>query len=125
LFVAAAGRALVHLDGPETGEERLKDRLLWVGEGNTYGNLKERMFDQAVPGDEMAMAGPTVSAERWKRIFKEDANPNFVQTVQFAAAPSPESSFARVEPQQMRPIKGSLKEVGAVPNLPIPASLER
>ncbi|MGH9675507.1 MAG: serine/threonine-protein kinase, partial [Candidatus Acidiferrum sp.] len=51
LFVAAASKSLVHLDGPETSVDRLKDHLIWTGERNAYGNLKDRMFDQLAPGD--------------------------------------------------------------------------
>jgi serine/threonine protein kinase len=125
LFVAATGQSLVHLDGPETGEDRLKERLVWSGEGNAYGNLKDKMFDQLEPGDEMKMAGPTVGQERWKILFKEDGSAKFLPTIQFAAAPAAESPFSRVEPPQMRPVASSLKEVGAGPNVPMPASSER
>jgi hypothetical protein len=125
LFVAAAGRSLVHLDGPETAEDRLRERLIWIGEGNAYGNLKERMFDQLVPGDEMTMAGPTLGEKGWRRLFKEDGPTKFLSTVQFASAPSPESSFSRVEPPQMRPLANDLKEVGAGPKVPGSAAFER
>jgi hypothetical protein len=124
LFVAAAGRSLVHLDGPETGEDRLKERLVWSGEGNAYGNMSDRMFDQGVPGDEMAMPGPTVGAERWKSLYKEGEDARFLPTVKFEAAPSAEA-FSRVEPPQMRPVVNSLKEFGAGPNVPMPTGGER
>jgi hypothetical protein len=124
MFVAAAGKSLVHLDGPETGEDRLKERLIWTGERNAYGNLKEHMFDQADPGDEMAMPGPTVGADRWKSLFKEGDDATFPQTVPFEAAPPAEAPFSRVEPQQMRLAKNAAtRGVGA--ELPMPATAER
>jgi hypothetical protein len=120
IFVAASDKSLVHLDGPETGEDRLRERLTWTGEGNVYGNLKDRMFDQMVPGDEMAMSGPTLGAERWKSLFKEDGNSQFLPAVQFDAAPPAEGSFFRVKREQMRP--RVLKEVGAEVSVPMPAA---
>jgi hypothetical protein len=122
LFVAAAGRALVHLDGPETREDQLHDRLTWTGEGNAFGNLKDRMFDQVEPGDEMKMAGPTVGAERWRSLFKEDDNSHFLPVVHFAES-APEAPFARVKSPQMRP--RTLKEVGADLAVPMPADDDR
>ncbi len=119
LFVAAASRSLVHLDGPETSEDRLKERLDWTGDGNAYGNLKDRMFDQQ-PDDEMAMPGPTVGAERWKSLFKEEGNSLFLQAIQFREPPPAEASFARVVSTQMRPL--ALKEVGADLGAPMPPS---
>jgi hypothetical protein len=124
LFVAAQGRSLVHLDGPETSEDRLRERLVWTGDGNAYGNLRDRMFDQGVPGNEMEMPGPIVGAERWKSLFKEEGNAIFLPNVRFAAAPAVEA-FSRVEPPQMRPVATSLKELGAGPNVPMPATGER
>jgi hypothetical protein len=122
VFVAAAGRALVHLDGPETNEDRLKDRLSWTGEGNAFGNLKDRMFDQVMPGsDEMTMSGPTVGAERWKSLFREDGNSQFLPGVQFAEA-APDGQFSRVKSPQMRLV--SPKEVGAELAVPMPADDE-
>jgi serine/threonine protein kinase len=124
LFFAAAGRSLVHLEGPETSEDRLRERLLWSGDGNAYGNLRDRMFDQAVPSDEMAMPGPVVNEKSWRRLFKEDSNARFLPTIQFASPPSPEFGFSRVEPPHLRPVASSLKEVGAGKDIPMPAAAE-
>jgi hypothetical protein len=125
LFVAANNKSLVRLDGPETTEDHLRERLVWSGEGNAYGNMKDKMFDQVVPGDEMTMPGPTLGAERWKSLFKEDGNARFLQMVQFAAAPGVDASFSRVEAPQMRPVLNALKEVGAGPNVPMSPTAER
>jgi serine/threonine protein kinase len=120
LFVAAAGKSLVHLDGAEMGEERIRERLSWTGEGNTYASLKDRMFDQGTSGEEMSMSGTTMGADRWKSLFKEDGR--YLPLVQFAGAPGLERPFYLVEPPQMRPVAPSLKEIGTGPNVPMPVS---
>jgi hypothetical protein len=98
---------------------------MWSGEGNAYGNLKDRMFDQVAPGDEMAMPGTTVGAERWRSLFKEDGDSRFLPSVKFEGAPGADGPFYRVEPPQMRPLSNELKEVGAGPNVPMPISGDR
>jgi hypothetical protein len=82
------------------------------------------MFDQVVPGDEMAMSGPTLGAERWKSLYKEGDDAKFLRTVEFEAAPSIDG-FSRVEPPQMRPVLSSLKEFGAGSKVPMPAGSDR
>jgi hypothetical protein len=80
------------------------------------------MFDQVAPGDEMAMPGTTVSADRWRSLFKEDSDSKFLPLIQFEAAPGAEGPFYRVEPPQMLPVSSSLKEIGAGPNVPMPGA---
>ena len=61
-------------------------------------------------------------AERWKSLFKEDENSQFLPVVHFAEA-APEAPFSRVKSPQMRP--RTLKEVGAELAVPMPADDDR
>src|SRR5207253_1920670 len=70
LFVAAAQRSLLHVEGAAEPAEKLKDRLRWKGDHNAYANLKDRMLDQRPPGD--AAPPPAVGGGEWAAFAAEE-----------------------------------------------------
>jgi serine/threonine protein kinase len=115
LFVAAADRALLHLDGPETVEEELfKKKFLWTaGKGvNVFGNFND-MLDQQPGGGEMPR--PSVGWEKWRTLTNDSA----ARALRIKATnlPPAEGPFSRITPSQFKPIEpsGSGADVGALP----------
>ncbi len=115
---ATSGRTLVHLDGPETEEKALGEKLKWVGEKNAYGAFTWA-FDQQPRGDEMAMGRP-MTMETWKRFTREETTSQF--GVKLDAVPPAEPAYARLLPSQFV-LPATLKGVGA--DLPALAKLPR
>ncbi len=93
----AGNRALIHLDGPDTSDERMKQLLQWNGSGNAYNNFSP-MLDQKSDGGEMS-AMP-FSRDRWKELTHEtDAAFDRVKLVQ---APGAEFVPSQATPAQFR-----------------------
>jgi hypothetical protein len=119
LFVAAAGHSLIHLEGPETNEDRLKDKVDWKAgdNGNVYAGFNDGMLDQRPHGEEMAP--PAIVSDKWK-TFTGEMTIKVPRTVKFASPPSPEGPFTRISPSHFKPIE--LTGYGAdVTSLPKPA----
>jgi hypothetical protein len=62
-------RALVHLEGPDTDEKTVKEKLTWKGQGNGYGPYVT-MLEQQPTGEEMAP--PAMGTATWKKFTEED-----------------------------------------------------
>jgi len=82
LFTSLAGKTLVHLEGMETTEDKLKERLTWEGSNNVYGNFQE-MLDQKPSGTEMRP--PSFGENTWK-TFSGESDARFAK-VKFSTAP--------------------------------------
>jgi hypothetical protein len=106
LFVAAGGRALVHLDGPDTSEDRMKLLLAWEGHHNLYSRFND-MLDQQ-PRDAMDMRPPPYDKDKWKGFTGEDAR---FTGVALADPPAPEESLVRLTPARFR-VKADLDPQG-------------
>jgi serine/threonine protein kinase len=65
---AREGSSLLHLDGPEANEERVKALLPWDGEHNAYANFTH-VFEQRSPSEERPT--PPYGADRWKDLTGE------------------------------------------------------
>jgi len=67
--------ALVHLDGPETDTEKLKEKLIWTGGRNAYGSYTN-LFDQKPVGEDSVMVAP-LTADRWRMFAGESTMSKF------------------------------------------------
>jgi serine/threonine protein kinase len=67
LFQATGGKSLVHLEGPDPGEDRMRSLVQWKPEHNAYG--VESLVDNQPPNDEMP--GRPVSAKEWQKLAGE------------------------------------------------------
>src|SRR5215813_387339 len=85
LFVASAAQAFIHLDGPEMNEERLKAKLIWMGEQNAFAGWGEMMIDHRPSGED---ARPlTMTQDRWKMFASDAGSSKFYQRVKFTTPP--------------------------------------
>jgi serine/threonine protein kinase len=98
LFVAAGGKALVHLDGPDTSEDRMKALFLWEGHHNAYSRFTD-MLDQQ-PRDVMDMRPPPYDKEKWKGFTGE--SDGVFKGVALADPPSPDESLVHLGPARFR-----------------------
>jgi hypothetical protein len=102
LLAAAAGRALVRLDGVDA-DEQVRQLVTWAGRTTAYANTGAALLD-VVPTTPDRMPLPTpYDAEKWLAFTHEpDAATPFAR-VKFAAAPGPERPWARSRPVDFRP----------------------
>jgi hypothetical protein len=86
LFVAANKKTtLIHLDGPNSTEDRMKAIVLWDGGShNAYSDF-DSMLDQQ-PEDPAAMSDPPYGQDKWK-TFTGEPDGNF-GSVKFADTPA-------------------------------------
>jgi len=121
LFVAAAGQAFIHLDGPDTNEEKLKEKLIWTGEQNAFAGYNNEMIDHR-PASEDARA-LTMMQDRWKMFAGDAGSSKFYPRVKFTTPPG-DTPFARLTPGQFKP--ADLTGVGPdVQQVPRPSSEPR
>jgi serine/threonine protein kinase len=107
LFVSAAGKPLVRLDGPE-GEMPMKKLLAWTGSMNAYAGF-DKIFD--APGGDGAMA-TALYADDWKRFTESGNDTRFLGTL-FVPEAGSERIFSKVLPQDFR-LKSEVSVYGAV-----------
>jgi hypothetical protein len=99
LFAAAAGKTLVHLEGPD-GEEQMKRVFDWFGKRNTYSGF-DKVLEQQSSADGGMGGRLGYDQDRWKNFAKEtDPEPRFVQ-VRFAV-PEGDRPFSQALPEQFR-----------------------
>jgi serine/threonine protein kinase len=119
LFVAAAGHALIHLEGTDTSEDRLKEKVQWSSEdnGNVYAGFNDGVLDQRPHGE--GMPQPAIMSDKWKSFAGEMAV-KVQRSVKFASTPAPGSTFTRIAPEHFKTTE--LTGYGAdVSTLPKPA----
>jgi hypothetical protein len=97
LFVAAAARPLVRLEGVD--EAQLKSVFGWDGKDTLYGNYTQLLDLPAAEGQQMAM--PPLNHDRWLDLTHEEDRP-FVR-VRFDGVPAGSTDFSRVKPDDFRP----------------------
>jgi len=112
LFVAAggktAGRALIHLDGPETNDATMKQLLTWDGRHNAYANFHQMLDQQPLAAEEMPL--PPYDQEQWKR-FTSEADGRFLATRVFTGVAGSEGVPTRALPGQFK-VKAEVDAVG-------------
>jgi hypothetical protein len=96
LFVAATGKSLIHLDGPETNLDKMKGLVSWTGSRNAYTNFTN-LVDQQPPDNVMSEA--PIGPKMWTTSFAVEANPVFNKVKLLAM---PESPLSRVAPGQFK-----------------------
>lgn len=100
LFVPAAPAGesvLVHLEGPESEEKALRDKVVWKGSRNAYGNFNV-MLDYQAPEDGKM---PTmVKLDTWKSSTNDTTSK---YGAHLATPPASDTLFPQVLPFQFRP----------------------
>jgi hypothetical protein len=117
LFVAAADKSLIHLDGIDQPEPYFS----WAeNRNNLFSNFKDRFLDQQ-PKDEF-MTPPPYDRSKWESVT--GSMQTRYERVRFASAPPLEASFTNLSPADFKivPDAGSdLQDYGAViKDLPVP-----
>jgi hypothetical protein len=100
LFATASQETFIHLDGPDTSEEKMRDIIVWEGTRNIYNNFKD-MLDQkpiAPHGDQMPM--PPYNQTKWTAFTGEEGK--FTRTKWFTDPPTSEASLSRVQLAQFK-----------------------
>jgi serine/threonine protein kinase len=99
LFAAAAGKSLVHIEGPDT-EDQMRGLFRWSGSRNIYSGFDKVLEQQS--GADSGMSGRLgYDQDRWKRFSNEtDPEPRFVQ-MKFAV-PESDHPFSQALPEQFR-----------------------
>ncbi|HXG12546.1 MAG TPA: serine/threonine-protein kinase [Gemmataceae bacterium] len=94
LFVSRDAGSLIHLEGPETSEEKMRGLLLWDGRHNAYSNFMS-LLDQRSPGEENPPQ--PYGTVKWKE-YTGERDALFVPRVRsiLADPPPPEAPLARV-----------------------------
>jgi hypothetical protein len=116
LFVSAAGKPLVRLEGPE-GEMQMKKLLAWTGAMNALAGF-DKILD--APGGDGG-AATAYYADDWKR-FTEAADTRILLGPLFQPEPGTERVFSKVVPQDFR-LKSDVSAYGAVlDQLPRPSA---
>jgi serine/threonine protein kinase len=117
LFVSAAGKPLVRLDGPE-GEMQMKKLLAWTGPANAYSGF-DKILD--VLGSDSAL-GVEYYKEDWRRFTDGGDATHFVGAL-FQPEAGTERVFSKLKPDDFRlKSDASVYGYGAVVNdLPAPA----
>ncbi|HJT79134.1 MAG TPA: hypothetical protein VJ739_18200, partial [Gemmataceae bacterium] len=93
----STSRPLIHLDGPDTSDDRMKQLLQWTGQGNAYSYFSP-MLDQAAGGGEMPAMPYTQG--RWQELTKEtDA---VFDRVKLVEGPTADFALAQAKPGQFR-----------------------
>jgi hypothetical protein len=108
-------RSLVHLDGPDTDEKGLQEKLKWKGEGNAYGAYTT-LFDQQPPGD--AMPSPPMNKEKWQN-FSGDTTSTY--DARLESPPPADAPYAELKVEDFRLPSGSAKRGANLDRLPAPA----
>jgi hypothetical protein len=118
---AAVRVTLVHLDGPETSDEKMKTQVVWSGSRNTYSNYPA-MLDQQQTDSEMSMPLAKFTQEKWKTFTGE--NDAAFTRVRFTDPPLVES-LGRAVPGNFKLLQSEGPRSGAdVGLLPKPAPEE-
>jgi hypothetical protein len=105
LFVVprSTGKALVHLDGPETNSERMHQLLSWQGAHNAYLNFPQ-MLDQQPTGDPaMVMSGMPYTQAQWKEFTGE--SDGAFKGVSLPDLPAADAPLAKAAPGRFRVAK--------------------
>ncbi len=100
LFLPASDRsALLRLEGPESEESGLREKLTWEsGEKNAYGKFPALLELQSL--DTMKMPA-SLNQEKWKREMVGEMNNEY--NVVLPAPPGTEISFTELTPPAFRP----------------------
>ena len=93
LFVSGNGYSLIHFDGPEVAEDKMKSLFPWKGRHNSYSNFSQ-MLDQQ-PSEPGAMTMLLFGQKEWKNQYEQDA-----QFDKQTPPPAPES-FVRATLEQL------------------------
>jgi serine/threonine protein kinase len=95
LFLSAAGKSLIHLDGPEASLQKMQRLLTWQGQHNAYSNFPY-LLDQK-PNSEDMSADP-YNQKMWKE-FTNETDGQFFPSLKLAETPG---DLARALPGKFR-----------------------
>ena len=110
LFVPASDRSLVHLEGPESEEPRLRDKLNWESSGkNAYGSFSTLLERQSISAM-IKMPLPS-NLDVWKNDVSHETGSEY--NVKLLRSPAADSAaFPSLLPAAFR-TEESLKDYGA------------
>jgi serine/threonine protein kinase len=97
------GKALVHLDGPDTSKEKLREKLLWMAGMNGYGTFASMFFDQQSMNGEASVT--SMDGTEWKSFTGEDKSE---MGVALANGPASDASYPQLTPDRFQPKKSTL-----------------
>ncbi|HEV3235658.1 MAG TPA: serine/threonine-protein kinase [Gemmataceae bacterium] len=122
LFISASNKTLVHLEGMDFGEDKIRSQILWDGKKNLYSNFSQ-LLDLQSSGDEMMtmnnMAVP-YTWDKWIKVYGE--NDQKLEKVRFQNPPSQEN-LEQARPMNFQLADKSQQSFGAaVGRLPSPTS---
>jgi serine/threonine protein kinase len=122
LFISASNKTLVHLEGMDFGEDKIRSQILWDGKKNLYSNFSQ-LLDLQSSGDEMMtmnnMAVP-YTWDKWIKVYGE--NDQKLEKVRFQNPPSQEN-LEQASPMNFQLADKSQQSFGAtVGRLPSPSS---
>jgi hypothetical protein len=96
IFQAAGGKSLVHLEGPNPGEELTKTLLQWSAKDNIYGGFDNLVDNQTFDG---LMGAPPVGRKEWSTRPGEQ-NPRILQMA--VLTPSGDLIITEAMPKQFK-----------------------
>jgi serine/threonine protein kinase len=121
LFIPAGrDKNLISLEGAETEEKLLREKLTWEGGPNTYGRFKALQTQQPL-GEEMPLPSSSLGPEKWKALSGEETS---VFAAELSRSPPAETRFSQVDPIQFTPPRDASESgvpLTAVPR-PTPAA---
>jgi len=121
LFVSASNKTLVHLEGIDIGDDKIKTQIQWDGKNNLYSNFTQLLDLQSTGDEMMTMSNMAVpyTWEKWIKTYGD--NEQKQEKVRFQNPPSSESL------EQSRPMNYELTEKSqqafgaSVARLPVPS----
>jgi hypothetical protein len=114
LIPAGAGKTMISLEGSDTEEKFLSQKLTWEGSQNTFGPFKT-MLAQQTAGDDMPLV-PAMDSAKWKTQYPEETS-NF--GVEMIKSPI-DDRFWEMEPSQFTPPKEAPESGAPLALLPRP-----
>jgi hypothetical protein len=113
---AGSNRALIHLEGPDPGEDRIKTLLVWRPEHNVYGGYENLLDNQASDGRMPAMP---IGQREWGR--REDSK-STIRSTPVLQSSRGDGPMAQALPQHFR-LRAELQagQGAALESLPVPS----
>ncbi len=111
LVPAGAEKTMIALEGSDSEDKSLRDKCLWEGKENAYGNFQQILSERS-SGDERMMQ--TKDANKWRT--NEESSTIGVETDKWPA----ESRLSQAEPSEFDPPKKAGESGAKLVSLPRP-----